>query len=158
MARGIWLEPPQSDERGTALDLRARHPVVRSRPLVDHALPERNARRDAFRELGHADLAVRRHLLRTVITAACIGDPALAGSDVVVARCTEPQHAGTVVADLRDLVRAGMDRAIHRPCHRKEAPVLFQGSAVSPDRTDVAAVERLPAPGDSLLIRSSADS
>src|SRR5258708_12622942 len=101
MARGIWLEPPQSDERGTALDLRARHPVVRSRPLVDHALPERNARRDAFRELGHADLAVRRHLLRTVIAAACIGDPALPPSTFLAPPSTVPHPPATLAPALR---------------------------------------------------------
>ena len=52
---------------------------------------------------------------------------------------------GAAVADLRFAVRPGVDRTVHRPCDREEAPVLSQGSSISSDRTAVAAVECLPA-------------
>ena len=76
---------------------------------------------------------------------------ALAVDLSMVVRSARSLRRGTAVEHLRSLVRGGVDRSVHRARHRRQAPVLLQGRAVSYDRAAVAAGGCVPAVGHSLL-------
>jgi hypothetical protein len=82
-----------------------------------------------------------------------VGRPAFPARRSVVSRSARSCRRRTAVEHLPILVRGCMDRPVHRPRRRRQAPVVLQGCSVPDDWAAVAAGRCVSAAGDSVLGR-----